>query len=235
MSTSPSGPPGRALACAAGIADWYPGPIKRPGSVRTLGSGSATHTIPAPVRRAVTSCTDSIWLALCGPETSTVLRRPSFPNHPAPMRSLLLLAALALLAVPAQAQDVSEDANYGDVTLEEGFMPDPHEMSILAGGSVAVDVGGCSYGNVSNAPDVELTYETSGGSDLYIYAVSGDDTTILVNTATGSWVCDDDSYGDGDPIVIIRNAPAGVYDIWIGTYGDEMADASFYISEMDPR
>ena len=151
------------------------------------------------------------------------------------MRSLLLLAALALLAVPAQAQDISADANFGDITLEEGFMPDPHEMSILAGGSTAVDVGGCSYGNVSNAPDVELTYETSGGSNLYIYAVSMDDTTILVNTPNGSWVCDDDSYDDGDPIVVIRNAPAGVYDIWVGTYGSDMAEAAFMISEIDPR
>ena len=151
------------------------------------------------------------------------------------MRSLLFLAALALLAVPAQAQDVSADPTYGDVRLAEGFTPDPHVTELMAGGSTEVDLPGCTYGSVANAPDVDLYYTTSGGSDLYIYAVSGDDTTILVNTPNGTWVCDDDSYGDGDPIVVIRDAPAGLYDIWVGTYGDDMADATLYISEIDPR
>ena len=150
------------------------------------------------------------------------------------MRLLIAAAALAL-AIPAQAQNLAADANYGNIRLAEGFTPDPHRTSLTAGGSVDVNVGGCSYGNVSNAPDLELRYTTSGSSTLYIYAVSGSDTTILVNTSNGSWVCDDDSYGDGDPIVVIRNAPAGTYDIWVGTYGSSMADATLYISEIDPR
>ena len=151
------------------------------------------------------------------------------------MRTSLALLALLLTAPLASAQDVSADPTYGDVSLDEGFMPDPHTTSLMAGGSVEVDLPGCSYGAVAEAPDVDLYYTTSGDSDLYIYAVSGEDTTILVNTPSGSWTCDDDSYGDGDPIVVIRSAEAGLYDIWVGTYGDDMAEAKLFISEVDPR
>ena len=96
-------------------------------------------------------------------------------------------------------------------------------------------VSGCAYGNVADAPDVDLYYSTSGSSTLYISAISGEDTTLLINLPDGSWVCDDDSYGDGDPIVVIPGAESGLYDIWVGTYGSEPADATLYISEIDPR
>ncbi len=148
----------------------------------------------------------------------------------------LPLAALLLAAPLAHAQSTSLAATYDTFSLREGFTPDPWSTELTAGGATSPDAGSsCSFGTIANAPDAELTYSTSGGSNLYIYAISGSDTTILVNTAAGQWVCDDDGYGDGDPIVVIRNAPAGVYDIWVGTYGSETAAATLYVSEIDPR
>ena len=154
------------------------------------------------------------------------------------MRFTLSTAALGLLVLTlptAQAQDWNLDPTYGSVNLEEGFLPDPHNIELTAGGSVGVDIGECSYGNVANAPDVDLYYDTGGGANLYIYAVSGNDTTILVNTPSGTWMCDDDSYGEGDPMVVIPAAEAGLYNIWVGTYGEDTAAANLYISEVDPR
>lgn len=148
---------------------------------------------------------------------------------------LFPLAALLLAAPLVHAQDTGLDATYRTFSLDEGFTPDPWSYGLTAGGSVSVDLGECSYGTVAEAPDAELTYSSSGGSTLYIYATSGSDTTILVNTAGGQWVCNDDGYGDGDPIVVIRNAPAGVYDIWVGTYGSDTTPATLYVSEIDPR
>ena len=147
----------------------------------------------------------------------------------------LLVGAFLVLASSASAQDISAEATYGSESLDEGFLPDPYEIDITAGGSTSVDVPGCGYGMIGSAPDMDLYYDTSGSSDLYIYATSGSDTTILVNSASGDWYCDDDSYGDGDPIVVISGADAGLYNIWVGTYGDEMAPATLYISEVDPR
>jgi hypothetical protein len=148
-----------------------------------------------------------------------------------------LLAALGLLAaVPAvQAQNWEAEPTYGSVELSEGFLPDPYEVSLTAGGSLVPAIEGCDFGNIAEAPDFDLYYETSGGATLYIYAVSGADATILVNTPDETWVCDDDSYGEGDPLVVIPEALGGLYDIWVGTYDGEPTEAILYISEVDPR
>jgi opacity protein-like surface antigen len=152
------------------------------------------------------------------------------------MRALLALAlSAALLAPAAQAQDVSAEPHYGSVRLAGGFLPDPHVTDVVAGGTVEVNRGRCTYGHVSHAPDVDFYYDGNGARTLYIYAVSGRDTIVLVNTPNGAWACDDDSYGDGDPILVIPAAASGLYNIWVGTYGDDMADATLFISEIDPR
>ena len=153
------------------------------------------------------------------------------------MRLSLILTAAVLfaLAAPASAQNWEAEPTFGSVELEEGFLPDPHSIDLTAGGSTTPSVSGCDYGYIAEAPDYDLYYTAEGGSTLYIYAVSGSDTTILVNTPDQSWVCDDDSYDDGDPLVIIPNADGGLYDIWVGTYGEDAASATLYISEVDPR
>jgi len=153
------------------------------------------------------------------------------------MRSITAVALLSFAAAAtsqASAQDVSAEPTYGDVSLSAGFTPDPHQTSLTAGGSNAIRKGNCSYGNAADAPDLDLYWEGGGGS-LYIYVVGREDTTLLVNTPGGDWVCDDDSYGDSDPILMIPKAASGLYDIWVGTYGDEMVSATLYISELDPR
>jgi len=123
--------------------------------------------------------------------------------------------------------DLSLQPTYGEVELEEGFLPDPHEVVLTAGGDVRVRAGDCDYGYVD--------YETSGETDLFVYVESPGDVTLLMNRPDGSWVCDDDGYGDRNPIVAIPAAPGGLYDIWVGTWGDELQDAILYISELDPR
>jgi hypothetical protein len=151
---------------------------------------------------------------------------------------LAVVVSLALFA-PDQvaAQNFSLEPYYGRVTLQGGFMPDPQSWEVTAGGATATEVSNsqCSYGNVSARPDLNVSYQGNGSRTLYIYAVSADDTMLLVNLPNSSWRCDDDGYGDFDPIVVIPNARSGLYNIWVGTYGDEMANATLYISEIDPR
>lgn len=131
--------------------------------------------------------------------------------------------------------DLSLQPTYGNVELGEGFVPDPREVALTAGGDVRVRAGDCDYGYVANPPDVDLYYETSGGADLFLYVESEEDATLLVNTPDGSWVCDDDGFGNRNPIVVVPEAAGGLYDIWVGTWGAELADATLYISEIDPR
>ena len=124
---------------------------------------------------------------------------------------------------------------YGRVTLEERFLPDPHEVSLTAGGDIEVDVGVCNYGYVARNPDVDFYYTTSGEVDLYLYVIGAEDTTLLVNQPDGRWVCDDDDLGDSNPVVVIPAAANGLYNIWVGTYSAANTDATLYISEIDPR
>lgn len=148
---------------------------------------------------------------------------------------LVLLGVVALAGPAAHAQDVSASPTYGDVRLSAGFLPDPHTTSLTAGGSISVSRGSCTYGHVASAPDVDLYYTGNGSNDLYIYARAGADITLLINTPNGTWVCNDDGLGDGDPVVVIPNAASGLYDIWVGTYGTSMTPATLYVSEIDPR
>jgi hypothetical protein len=129
-------------------------------------------------------------------------------------------------------------ARYGSVALDEGFTPDPYVLSnVSAGGSIDVAVESCTYGYVPDAPQVAVRYATSGGSDLYMFVESSEDTTLLVQLDDGRWFCNDDGYTDSNPVVSITDAPAGQYSIWIGTYGEASSGvgSTLYVSEKDPR
>jgi len=147
---------------------------------------------------------------------------------------MLLFCLLATAAPVLEAQNVGASPNFGDLRLKEAFMPDPQTVSVTSGGGIEVDVTGCSYGHVSDAPDVDLYYTTTGGSSLYIYAEGEGDTMLLVNTPSGDWVCDDDSHDDLDPILRFPSAEDGLYDIWVGSYSEENHAATLYVSEIDP-
>lgn len=162
------------------------------------------------------------------------------PETPPPQMRIpnvaAMLAALALVPLShASAQDVAAAPTYGSAELSSGFMPDPHVIELTAGGDIAVNEGACNYGKVADAPDFDLYYTATEANTLYISAISGEDTTLLVNGPDGRWYCDDDSYGDLDPVIAIPKAQSGLYDIWVGTYGEELVSATLYISEVDPR
>ncbi|RTE87071.1 MULTISPECIES: serine protease [Gammaproteobacteria] len=126
------------------------------------------------------------------------------------------------IPVPATGDlDFSAEPTFGTVTLEEGFLPDPHTVAVTAGGSVDVssqNIGNC-YGYAATAPDVRLFW-TGGSSDLFLSFIAdntSDDTTIVINDPNGNWHCNDDLNGL-NPGVNIQSAPSGQYDIWVATY-----------------
>jgi hypothetical protein len=47
--------------------------------------------------------------------------------------------------------------------------------------------------------------------------VDGEDATLVINDGEGNWYCNDDGAGL-NPVVDLQDAPAGHYDIWIGSY-----------------
>ena len=152
---------------------------------------------------------------------------------PRTVLAALVVALLGALAAPAAAQRATARPTYGSVRLQAGFLPDPHTLSMTAGGSTRVSVSGCRYGYVTEAPDLILDY--SGGSTLYLYARSSADTTLLVQLPDGRWMCDDDGLGSRNPLLVLSGARRGRYAIWVGTYANRLADASLLISEVNPR
>ena len=154
------------------------------------------------------------------------------------MRRAIALAAFSLLLLSAQtvrAQEPSDSSSFGTVTLSEGFYPDPLTIELTAGGAVQVDrTETCSYGIVSDLPDVILDYSKgSPATKFYIYVNSEEDTTLLVHM-NGNWRCGDDEDGI-NPVVEYSGSEAGKYHIWVGTYGTDYVSAVLLISEVDPR
>jgi S1-C subfamily serine protease len=121
------------------------------------------------------------------------------------------------------AQDLGASARYGVVSLSANFRPDPHIVTVQAGGSnPASSLGSGCTGYISNdRADFELTY-TSGTYALGIYVRGGIDTTLIVNDPSGNWYCNDDFGGRGgsNPGVVFQNPAGGTYDIWVGAYNE---------------
>lgn len=145
-------------------------------------------------------------------------------------------ASVFAMTSVAVAQDMNATPAYGSVTLNTGFTPDPHSVSLTAGGSIDASTApllagkGC-LGKIANAADFELTYTAGSTFPLTIRVESSSDTTLVVNAPDGSWYCADDVEGV-NPVLVWATPPSGVYDIWVGTYGDEMAPATLLITEL---
>jgi hypothetical protein len=110
-----------------------------------------------------------------------------------------------------------------EIALEPNFLPDPFEVSMTVGGPVsAYELGKRCRGYVSEAPDVRLSW--AGSADLlsvHFLAEESWDTTLVIHTPDNQWLCDDDSYGDSQPIIKIRNLVDGDYAIWVGTFSEQ--------------
>lgn len=128
--------------------------------------------------------------------------------------------------------DTSRTATYGETYLSSGFTPDPHRISLTAGGTIQASVVSSScQGSIAVAPDYQITY-TAGSLPLAIRTQASTDTTLVVNGPDGQWYCDDDSGGGTNAQVYFAKPASGTYDIWVGTYGGGHQPATLNITEV---
>lgn len=150
-------------------------------------------------------------------------------------RSTALLAALTTVlwaAGPVLAQpDPNLKPTFGTVTLQAGFLPDPHTKALQAGGNLRTNLGGVNA-YVARAPDYRLHY-TKGKFPLVFSVQSDGDTTLLINLPDGTWIADDDSGGGVDPLIRLLNPQSGRYDIYVGTFKKDLLAATLTITERD--
>lgn len=127
--------------------------------------------------------------------------------------------------------DISAPALSGNIRLNGGFLPDPVMRNVPAGGNLRANdaIASSCRGYVEIAPTLELSY--SGSGPLYIYTEGNADTTLAINGPDGRWHCADDTIGT-DAGVEFRSNTSGVYDIYVGTYGQSRANTRLMISEI---
>ncbi|MCH8493782.1 MAG: serine protease [Idiomarina sp.] len=125
-------------------------------------------------------------------------------------------------AISVAELELTGEPYSGEVHLAALFTPDPHRVSVSAGGSVnlaTTNLTNC-VGFVARRPDIRLHWSGSG-ADLQVYfqASNTGDAVLLINTPDGRWHCNDDANSSTlNPGLLFSNASSGVYDIWVGSY-----------------
>lgn len=133
--------------------------------------------------------------------------------------------------------DMTLSPIFGSVRLSAGFVPDPHRVNINSGGTIpAENVLGNCMGRIGVAPDYQVFYEA--GSARLTFKVTGKiDSTLVISTPNGNWVCDDDSGGNDNPRLMFKAPQSGRYDIWIGDFlGDDVSgsnEVTLIVTEID--
>lgn len=142
----------------------------------------------------------------------------------------ILTAAFALIATAgiASACPAWENSGVQSGSTTGQDLWTPNSYSVTAGGNQSLRNCGWSHtGHVISQPDFEFTI---GGLEQYrrlqIRVDGSCDTVLLVNDATGNWYFNDDGWGNLHPLIDINNPRSGVYDIWVGTYGQTVCGAT---------
>lgn len=102
----------------------------------------------------------------------------------------------------------------------------PRTRRLVAGGNANLaDCPAPGIGHVASAPDFSLYFtDNARRRDLVIRVEGTCDTVLLVNDPDVEWRFDDDSDGV-DPAMTFSAAVEGLYDIWVGTYGETTCSA----------
>ena len=136
--------------------------------------------------------------------------------------------------------DYTLTSTYGSTNIGDNSTPDPYSIDIIAGGSVDVSslaLGPDCTGFAANAPDFRFDYIGSTSRlRVFFVAADGSDTTLIVNAADETWVCnnDDPVSGTTNPMIEFSNPQTGTYDVWVGTYGSSnFTSGTLYITELD--
>jgi hypothetical protein len=120
---------------------------------------------------------------------------------------------------PAATLNFNLPPNYGSTALTSGFVPDPFTVGTTSGGSIdASYLGGGCTGFVTASPDFSVNYTSGAFPTLRFYFVGSGDTTMIINSPSGTYTCVDDSFGTLNPTIDFNTPSSGRYDIWIGSY-----------------
>lgn len=201
-----------------GLIAWVSGSVVRTGGVCTT---VPIVLPPTPVPTATGLPTATSTLASTATATATTAATAT------------ATATATLMPTMAATLNFSLPPNYGSTSLTSGFVPDPHSVAITSGGSVDVSYlgSGCN-GFATSAPDYSVNYTSGAFPTLRFYFIGSGDTTMIINTPGGSYLCSDDSFGTLNPTIDFNTPSSGRYDIWIGSYQTgAFVSGTLYVTE----
>ena len=207
--------------------------LMRQGSLvaKVFVQGVGEETTPEDGLRIATSAAARMTEALAGAPAPSASAVPS--GAPPTIGLPTATASSAPPSTDATRLDYTLTPDHGVITLEAGFVPDPHSVEMVSGGPVAVSYLGddCS-GYASAQPDLELQYTKGSFDTLRFYFIGDGDTTLVINGPDGEYVCGDDANGTLDPRIDFDDPASGAYDIWIGSYSpDASISGTLHITE----
>jgi hypothetical protein len=146
---------------------------------------------------------------------------------------LALISGAALLATATTAMACPDYTRTG---LERAFtgavLYSGVDFPIVAGGTNSLadcnlPVSGSGY--FPSSADFSIDLHEMGAYSLEVTVSGTCDTALLVNTPSVDWFFDDDSAGNLQPTLLLRNIGDGRIDIWVGTYNSEYCDATLHL------
>ncbi|WP_417599373.1 hypothetical protein [Pararhodobacter oceanensis] len=148
------------------------------------------------------------------------------------------LIGAPFLASAASAQSCPSYGTSGSaLSYDSDTVYSAQSHDLYAGGDI--QLGNCDdipgYGYIVESPDFTLQYDAQDRGRALEFRVEAEcDAILLVNDSRGGWHFNDDDEVEGggmilDPRLRLANAPSGQYDIWVGTLGEDICDATLYI------
>lgn len=108
-------------------------------------------------------------------------------------------------------------SNFQDTWLNPGFTPDPQRLSGTSGGQVeASRVQSSCRGWIARRPDHMMNLQGNFGF-FRVFVTSNSDTTLVIRTPDGRFLCNDDTYGT-NPAISQNHWMPGQYQVWVGSY-----------------
>lgn len=112
--------------------------------------------------------------------------------------------------------DPNAETNFGEVTLDSAI--EPHRVNAVAGGDQdATTLGGTDcVGFITSNPDYRVVWN-GRATTLRFYFTGMADASLVVMDPLGRVSCNNDAFATVSPALDIPDAPAGAYNIWLGT------------------
>jgi len=147
---------------------------------------------------------------------------------------LFVTTAFAAFAAVGAAYACPDFSAWGaSYTATGSDLWSPQSFSVTAGGTNMLTachnvrpVSQTGEGYFTSAPDFTFDLRQMQGYRLEVRVVSDCDAALLVNSANGTWLYDDDNNGNLDPRIVLSRPGNGFLDIWVGTYDGAYCDAT---------